>query len=61
MMDPIMLVYKMNDKVVTMAIEHNGTLASIVSMCREFGYPYEVYAYSDEYGYQRTVRWPAQI
>ena len=44
MMDPIMLVYKMNDKVVTMAIEHNGTLASMVSMCREFGYPYEVYA-----------------
>ena len=51
MMDPIMLVYKMNDKVVTMAIEHNGTLASMVSMCREFGYPYEVYAYSEEYGY----------
>ena len=60
-MEPIMLVYKMDDKVVVMTMEHNGTLAAMVAMCREFNYPYEIYAYSEEYGFQRTVRWPAQI
>lgn len=60
-MDPIMLVYKMRDKVVVMTIEHNETLRSMVEMCRKFEYPYEIYAYSEEYGFQRTVRWPAKV
>ena len=60
-MEPIMLVYKMDDKVVVMTMEHNGTLAAMVTMCREFNYPYEIYAYSEEYGFQRTVRWSAKI
>lgn len=31
------------------------------AMLRDFNHPYEIYKYSEEYGYQRTVRWPAQI
>lgn len=36
-------------------------LPEFTAMCRDFNHPYEIYKYSEEYGYQRTVRWPAQI
>ena len=60
-MEPIMLIYKMEEKSVVMTIEHAGTLASMVAMCRECDYPYEIYNYSEENGFQRTACWPPKI
>lgn len=36
-------------------------ISEFTAMLRYFNHPYEIYKYSEEYGYQRTVRWPAQM
>lgn len=36
-------------------------MPEFTEMLRDFHHPYEIYKYSEGYGYQRTARWPAQI
>ncbi len=62
-MDPIMLVYKMGEETKVVTFKHSESLASFTAMCRDFGYPCEVYFYNkvSGMGYVLTTRWPAQI
>ena len=62
-MDPIMLVYQAHDETKVETFKYSESLASFTAMCREFEYPYEVYAYSrvNGMGYVLSRRWPAQI
>ena len=60
-MDPIMLVYQARDETKVETFKYSESLASFTAMLRDFNHPYEIYKYSEEYGYQRTVRWTARI
>lgn len=58
-----MLVYKMGEETKVVTFKHSESLVSFTAMCREFEYPYEIYAYNKVcgMGYILSQRWPAKF
>ena len=60
-MPKYLIIVQRDEEAKSYSFENCEGISEFTVMLRDFNHPYEIYKYSEEYGYQRTVRWPAQI
>lgn len=60
-MPKFLIIYHMEDRCNSCTFTNSENASNFTKMLRDFGYNYEFYVYTDEHGFIRTSRWPAQI
>lgn len=60
-MNKYLIIVQRDDDVKSYPFDTTEGISQFCEMLRDLKHPYEIYKYDDQYGYQRTCRYSAQI
>ena len=60
-MPKYLIIVHRDEEAKSYSFENCEGISEFTAMLRDLNHPYEIYKYDDQYGYQRTCRYPAQI